>query len=58
MSEHWLNVSKQRVVTRPASEKNITSETVLSGLLMISEHQMIEFVDYDNCRFNIFRNQF
>lgn len=57
MSEHWLNVSKQRVVTRPASAK-ITSETVLSGLLMISEHQMIEFVDYDNRRFNIFRNQF
>lgn len=57
MSEHWLNESKQRVVTRPASEK-ITSETVLSGLLMISEHQMIEFVDYDNRRFNIFRNQF
>lgn len=57
MSEHWLNVSKQRVVTRPASAK-ITSETVLSGLLMISEHQMIEFVDYDNGRFNIFRNQF
>lgn len=57
MREHWLNVSKQRVVTRPASAK-ITSETVLSGLLMISEHQMIEFVDYDNRRFNIFRNQF